>query len=114
MLIYLVVGAVLGVFILLLRFSLTRDSIISTAIVLMYVLLFLILIGNVTINFCVFRVPVIWAEVLLWGQFFLCKYVFIADKDGKFVSITNRYIYYLLIIICTCITAYYHISFSIL
>ena len=35
--------------------------------------------------------PLIWAEVLLWGQFLLCKYVFIADKDGKFVSITNRY-----------------------
>ena len=38
-----------------------------------------------------FRIPVIWAEVLSWGQFLLCKYFFIADKDGKFVSISNRY-----------------------
>ena len=37
------------------------------------------------------RVPIIWAELLLWGQFFLCKFIFIADKEGKFISITNRY-----------------------
>ena len=33
----------------------------------------------------------VWAELVFWGQFFLCKYGFIADKDGKFVAITNRY-----------------------
>ena len=38
-----------------------------------------------------YRIPVVWAEVILWGQFLLCKFAFIADKDGKFVSITNRY-----------------------
>ena len=61
-----------------------------------------------------FRVPLIWAELLLWGQFFLCKFVFIADKDGKFVSITNRYhiqfvrVLLLPIIICTQCLAHYH------
>ena len=39
----------------------------------------------------VYRIPLVWAEVILWGQFLLCKFAFIADKDGKFVSITNRY-----------------------
>ena len=63
-----------------------------------------------------FRVPLIWAELLLWGQFFLCKFVFIADKEGKFISITNRYhvqfvrVLLLLIVICTpCLYhAHYH------
>ncbi len=46
----------------------------------------------------VYRLPLVWAELILWGQFFLCKFAFIADKDGKFVSITNRYIINLILL----------------
>ena len=39
------------------------------------------------------RVPVIWARVIFYSQFLVCKFLFFADKEGKFISITNRYVY---------------------
>ena len=38
------------------------------------------------------RVPVIWARIIFYSQFLVCKFLFFADKEGKFISITNRYI----------------------
>lgn len=92
--IYFLLGIVVGGFILLLRFSLTRDWIINIAIALVYVSWTLHVYSCNSRILCIriFRAPVIWAEVILWLQFLLCKYIYISDKDGKFVSITNRYL----------------------
>ena len=43
--------------------------------------------------FLFIRVPVIWARIIFYSQYLVCKFLFFADKEGKFISITNRYIY---------------------
>ena len=40
------------------------------------------------------RVPIIWANLLFNIQFFICKYVFLEDKnksESKFIPVKHRY-----------------------
>ena len=39
------------------------------------------------------RIPVIWARAIFYSQYLICKFLFFADKEGKFISITNRWVY---------------------
>lgn len=40
-----------------------------------------------------YRIPITWARAIFYSQYLICKFLFFADKEGKFISITNRWAY---------------------
>ncbi len=38
----------------------------------------------------VYSVPVVWSQLVFLGQNILCRLIFIEDKRGKFIALTNR------------------------
>lgn len=41
---------------------------------------------------CCCRVPVLWSQLVFLAQNILCRLVFIEDKRGKFIALTNRWV----------------------
>jgi hypothetical protein len=47
---------------------------------------------DIVVSILFIRIPIIWARIIFYSQYLVCKFLFFADKEGKFISITNRYI----------------------